>query len=143
MRSTTGLNAGGCHLIIQNAYTSLLAENLRTHTVPLLMDLPPYLQKYQRPWSNPHKFSRHHAITTAKATQLLNLFRRTFPKKPFHILYSTYIRPILEYGSVTYAKSKSATAGRHETSLWATTSTILEQDGDPQPVPPGCPKTAR
>ena len=36
----------GCHLIIQNAYTSLLAENLRSHTVStLLMDLPPYLQK--------------------------------------------------------------------------------------------------
>ena len=55
------------------------------------------------------KFSRHHAITTAKATQLLNLFRRTFPKiteTDFHILYSTYIRPILEYGhSVTYANS--------------------------------------
>ena len=55
------------------------------------------------------KFSRHHEITTAKATQLLNLFRRTFPKiteTDFHILYSTYIRPILEYGhSITYANS--------------------------------------
>ena len=55
------------------------------------------------------KFSRHHEITTAKVTQLLNLFRRTFPKiteTDFHILYSTYIRPILEYShSVTYANS--------------------------------------
>ena len=54
-------------------------------------------------------FSRHHEIATAKATQLLNLFRRTLPKiteTDFHILYSTYIRPILEYGhSVTYANS--------------------------------------
>ena len=55
------------------------------------------------------KFSRPHEITTAKATQLLNLFRRTFPKiteTDVHILYSTYIRPTLEYGHlVTYANS--------------------------------------
>ena len=55
------------------------------------------------------KCSRHHKITTAKATHLLNPFRRTFPKitkTDFHIRYSTYIRPILEYNhSVTYANS--------------------------------------
>ena len=54
-------------------------------------------------------FSKHQENTTAKATQLLNLFRRTSPKiteTDFHILCSTYIRYILKYShSATYANS--------------------------------------
>lgn len=57
--------------------------------------------------SSSFSFSYHHQTSTKKAYQLWNLIRKSFTrlqKSDFIMLFSTYIRPLLEYGNqVTFS----------------------------------------
>ena len=47
-------------------------------------------------------FSHHHELASKSAFRVLNMIRRSFPrisKDDFPIIFGTYIRPLLEYGS--------------------------------------------
>ena len=58
-------------------------------------------------------FTQHHDIAAEKGYAVVNMLRRTFPritKADFKFLFSTYVRPILEYASqvVTTGLAKDA-----------------------------------
>ena len=82
------------------------------------------------------KFSRHHDVTTPKATQLPRSSdeHSKIPDRLSHTLQHLY-KAHTRIRSLSYIyqlcwwwkSARDGSAGRHETSLWATTSTILNR----------------